>query len=67
MVKSESQTVWSIHLKCATVVIYKNARCVNALDAKIEKTLMKLKLKALNFKTKVEGVLNILEKTQNWY
>ena len=40
------------------------ARCVTTLDAKLEKALIKLKSKPLNFKTKVKKVINILEKTQ---
>ena len=39
-------------------VIYKNARCVDALDAKV------IESKPLNFKTKAKKVLNIL-KTKN--
>ena len=46
------------------LLIYKNARCVTALDAKLEKALIKLKLKSLNLKTEVKKDLNILEKVQ---
>lgn len=51
-----------LSLKCDGVPIYKKARCVDALEAKTEKTLLKIKLKPLLFKTKVR---NILRKTQN--
>ena len=46
------------------LLIYKNARCVTALVAKLEKALIKLKLKSLNLKTEVKKDLNILEKVQ---
>ena len=42
------------------VLIYKKARCIDALEAKIEKTLLIIKSKPLSFKT-----LNILNKTQS--
>ena len=45
---------------CGFVLIYKKATFIDALEAKIEKTLLKIKLKPLSFKT-----LNILNKTQN--
>ena len=45
---------------CGFVLIYKKATFIDALEAKIEKTLLKIKLKPLSFQT-----LNILNKTQN--